>query len=103
MLALQEMFPGRMYYVAYPCTIQEIVEKYKQDKLAKDEAARIRQDNITEKLKNSDKWTRDFNENIRKKETKASKRAEIKMIEDVCRYFGDTVKANDGKFKELLP
>ena len=58
--------------VAYPYTIREVVEKCKRDKLAKEEATRIRQAGLAEKLKNLDKWTRDLNEKIRKKEAEAT-------------------------------
>lgn len=90
--------------VAYPFTLQEMVNENKKIKAEKEEAIRKREDDIDKKYAKLDVWTKELNARIAKKEAdaKAAKERKERLVEDIRRQFGFKLDTKDDRFKELV-
>ncbi|XP_043207327.1 growth arrest and DNA damage-inducible proteins-interacting protein 1-like [Amphibalanus amphitrite] len=90
--------------LAYPDTLQEMVQKHEAEKRAKEEAIKERMDAIDAKMENLEKWKREILEKKRKKERElqAAKEKHDRLIEEVKEYLGFKVDSKDPRFKEIL-
>lgn len=90
--------------IAYPFTLQEMMEKVKLDQQAKKQRVSKREEDIATKLDKLDQWKADLRNKIAKKESEAlaAKQRKDRLIEEVRRHFGFNVDPKDERFKELL-
>lgn len=103
---VKEEWDDKMEYesLASPDTLQEIIRKYKEEKMAKEEAIRERMDAIDAKMVNLEKWKKEVVDKKRKKERElqAAKDKHDQLIEEVKEYLGFKVDSKDPRFKEIL-
>lgn len=101
-----EDLADRMEYesVAYPFTLQQMMEKVKVEKQAKKDKIQKREEEIAAKLDKLEQWKTDLKNKIHKKESEAlaAKQRKDRLIEEVRRHFGFNVDPRDERFKELL-
>lgn len=90
--------------VAFPFTVQELVESAKKDVEMKELEVKNRHNRVLENLLKLDKWKKDLKEKIAKKEAEglAAKQKKAKLIEEVRRHFGFTIDPKDERFKEMV-
>ncbi|KAL5279372.1 GADD45GIP1 family protein [Megaselia abdita] len=90
--------------VAYPFTLQEMMQKVKVDQQAKKDKIMKREEEISVKLEKLEQWKTDLKNKIAKKESEAlvAKQRKDRLIEEVRRHFGFNVDPKDERFKELL-
>lgn len=90
--------------VAFPFTLQEMMQKVKLDQQAKKERIMKREEEIDAKLDKLEQWKTDLRNKIAKKESEAlaAKQRKDRIIEEVRRHFGFNVDPKDERFKELL-
>lgn len=90
--------------VAHPHTIQEMMGKNSNEKLAKIKAIKDREDDIDKKMQKLDQWSRELNDRIAKKEieAKAAKERKERLVEEVRRQFGFKMDTRDERFQEML-
>jgi len=90
--------------VAFPFTLQQMVQQNEKAKIEKEEVIRKREDNIEKKLSKLDTWTKELHAKIAKKEAdaKAAKERKERLVEEVRRQFGFKLDVRDERFKELL-
>ncbi|XP_055384919.1 growth arrest and DNA damage-inducible proteins-interacting protein 1 [Condylostylus longicornis] len=90
--------------IAYPFSLEEMIEKNKKEKA--DRVAKIlqREEDIEKKLKKLGQWTADLNAKIAKKEADAlaAKERKERLVEEVRRHFGFKIDPRDDRFKEML-
>lgn len=90
--------------VAYPYTIQQMIEINKKAKAEKQAAILERENKIAQNLTKLDKWMDDLNKRIQKKEDEA-KQAKAKreaLLEDLRQEFGFKIDYRDPRFKALM-
>lgn len=90
--------------VAYPLTIQEMVEIYKKENIEKLEKIRLREEKIAQNLTKLEKWTNDLNARILKKEEEArlAKAKREQMLEDIRQEIGFKIDYKDPRFQALM-
>lgn len=90
--------------VAFPYTIQQMMEVNAKSKIEKQERIQQREDGIDKKLAKLDTWIKELNERTAKKEAdaKAAKARKERLIEEVRRQFGFKLDPRDERFQELL-
>lgn len=101
----QDLADRREYeQVAYPLTMQQMMEKTRLDQEAKEQSILKREADIIAKLSKLEQWTTDLKNRIAKKQSDAlaAKQKKDRMIEEVRRHFGFNVDPRDERFKELL-
>lgn len=90
--------------VAYPFTIQEMVEINKREKAEK--AAKIleREAKIAANMGKLDKWMADLNQRIAKKEeeTRLARQKRERLLEDIRQEIGFKIDFKDPRFKALM-
>ncbi|XP_037935802.1 growth arrest and DNA damage-inducible proteins-interacting protein 1 isoform X2 [Teleopsis dalmanni] len=89
---------------AHPYTLQQMIAKVNEEKLAKTEKIQKREDEIAKKLVKLDQWKKELNAKIAKKEAEmqAAKDRKERLIEEVRRHFGFKLDPRDDRFKEML-
>lgn len=101
----EEVADKKEYYrVAYPYTIQEIVEKNKQAKIEQQAKIEEREKKIAQNLTRLDKWMGDLNKRIAQKEEEAreAKAKREALLEEIRQEFGFKIDYRDPRFKELM-
>lgn len=101
----QDLADRREYEsVAFPFTLQEMMQKAKLDQQAKKDRIMKREEEISAKLDKLEQWKTDLRNKVAKKEAEAlaAKQRKDRIIEEVRRHFGFNVDPKDEKFKELL-
>lgn len=90
--------------VAYPLTIQEMVEIYKKEKAEKLEKIRLREEKIAYNLTRLEKWKEDLNARIIRKEEDArtAKAKREQMLEDIRQEIGFKIDFKDPRFQALM-
>lgn len=90
--------------VAFPKTLQQMMETNREEKEARVARIRQREDDIEKKLGKLDGWLADLNARIAKKEAQARavKEKKERLVEEVRRQFGFALDPRDDKFKEML-
>lgn len=90
--------------VAYPYTIQQMIEMNKQEKAEKDAKIRERERKIATNLTKLDKWMADLNERVAKKEeeVRLAKEKRERMLEDIRQEIGFKIDYKDPRFKALM-
>ncbi|XP_059608834.1 large ribosomal subunit protein mL64 [Phlebotomus argentipes] len=90
--------------VAYPYTLEQMRTRIEEEKCAKAERIRLREEQVAEKLSKLEKWTADFRNRVEKAEAEARrvKERRERLVEEVRRHFGFKLDVRDERFKELL-
>lgn len=90
--------------VAYPHTIQELIEKANAAKKLREETVRQREEEISKKMESLEKWKEELKARVKQKETAmlAAKAKKDRLMEEVRRHFGFKVDIRDERFKEML-
>ncbi|XP_063217875.1 large ribosomal subunit protein mL64 [Bacillus rossius redtenbacheri] len=90
--------------VAFPETLQEMIEKNRAKKQEKELALKKRQEEIDEKIMKLDKWKEELNARVAKKleVAQAAKDKKDRLMEEVRRHFGFKVDPRDERFQEML-
>lgn len=90
--------------VAYPFTIQEMVEMNKKENAEKLEQIRKREDKIALNLSKLDKWKGDLSARIVKKEMEArlAKQKREQMLDDIRQEIGFKIDFKDPRFQALM-
>lgn len=92
------------YRVAYPYTIQQMVDESKKTKAEKQAQIWEREKKIAQNLTKLDKWMDDLNKRVQQKEDDA-KQAKAKreaLLEDIRQEFGFKIDYRDPRFKALM-
>ncbi|XP_051166581.1 growth arrest and DNA damage-inducible proteins-interacting protein 1 isoform X2 [Leptopilina boulardi] len=87
-----------------PLTLQENWKLFEERKQAAEEAIRLREQEIDEKLKNMNQWKQDLQKKIDQKQATetAARLKKEKMMEEIRQHFGVNVDPRSDKFKELM-
>ncbi|XP_066603272.1 large ribosomal subunit protein mL64-like isoform X1 [Prorops nasuta] len=90
--------------IAYPISIQEAMKMVEEKKIADKEEIMKRQQEIAANVAKLDKWKKELEMKIVKKEKQAQEAIARKqaMIEEVRRHFGFKIDPKDPRFKEML-
>ncbi|KAJ8869483.1 hypothetical protein PR048_028474 [Dryococelus australis] len=90
--------------VAYPETLQEMVDKNKAKKLEEELALKKRQEDIEQKMLRLEKWKEELNARSAKKleAAEAAKEKKDRLMEEVRRHFGFKVDPREERFQEML-
>lgn len=90
--------------VAYPLTIQQMVEVVKKEKADKLEAIRQREEKIAQNLMKLEKWKQDLHLRIAKKEeeAQAARTKREQMLEDIRQEIGFKIDFKDPRFQALM-
>lgn len=90
--------------VAYPYTIQQMVEMNQQAKAEKQAAIVEREKKIAQNLTKLDKWMDDLKKRVAKKEEEAklAKAKREALLEDIRQEFGFKIDFRDPRFKALM-
>ncbi len=90
--------------VAFPFTLQQMMQENQKAKSEKEDKIRKREDDIEKKMGKLDTWTKELNAKIAKKEAdaKAAKERKERLVEEVRRQFGFKLDTRDDRFKELV-
>lgn len=90
--------------VAYPYTIQQVVEQCRQQKKLEAEKIIKREEDITAKLAKLDQWRKDLQARLDKKtsDALAAKAKKDRLIDEVRRHFGFKLDPKDERFQEML-
>lgn len=90
--------------IAYPFTIQEMVQKAEDQIKQENEAIKERQEKIMHQLLKMQQWKTDIENRAAKKLAlaTAAKEKKERLIEEVRRHFGYKIDPRDDRFKEML-
>lgn len=90
--------------VAYPYTIQQVVEQCRQQRKLDAERIMKREEDITAKLAKLDQWKKDLQARLNKKmaDALAAKAKKDRLIDEVRRHFGFKLDPKDERFQEML-
>lgn len=90
--------------VAYPYTIQQMVEMNQQVKMEKEAAVIEREKKIAQNLSKLDKWMDDLNKRVAQKEQEAKKAKSKReaLLEDIRQEFGFKIDFKDPRFQALM-
>lgn len=103
---VKEEWDDKMEYeaLAYPDTLQQMVEKFRAEESAKQAAIDERMQSIEQKMVNLEKWKKEIidKKNKKEKELRLAQEKRDRMIAEVKEIVGFRVDPRDEKFKELL-
>ncbi|XP_049783639.1 growth arrest and DNA damage-inducible proteins-interacting protein 1 [Schistocerca cancellata] len=90
--------------VAYPHTLEEMIEKSIAEKKLRESTIREREEAISKKMESLEKWKEELKARVLKKEEAmlAAKARKDRLMEEVRRHFGFKVDPRDDRFKEML-
>ncbi|XP_055595078.1 growth arrest and DNA damage-inducible proteins-interacting protein 1 [Uranotaenia lowii] len=90
--------------VAFPHTLQEMMEMNRKARTEKQAKIRAREEEIGKKMDKLEHWIADLNARNAKKESEArvAKERKDRLVEEVRRHFGFKVDPRDERFQEML-